>query len=151
MFSVTYALTQRATATTRTAGRDRLLAFIAYVNYYTKSGLLPWNMEEQTSETSAAICPAIQRHILEDSNHQYRLQLLSPALKNLLKQQTVNSWVSCCHKVSSWSGIQRRDLEDLRKKLQVTSDRTERVACRTHRTVNCELPVRNHENVNWMN
>jgi hypothetical protein len=78
VFSGTYALTQPAIATVLTAGRARFLAFIVHGNYYMKSGLLPWNMEAQPSETSAAICSATQSHIPEVSNPQYRLQLLSP-------------------------------------------------------------------------
>jgi ElaB/YqjD/DUF883 family membrane-anchored ribosome-binding protein len=134
---VTYALTQCAIATTLTAGRARLLAFTVYGKYYTTSGLLPWNMEEQTSETSEAICPAIQRHIPEESNPQYRLQLLSHALKNLLKQQTADRAESATAIKSAADQV----FKDLTwrihgSKLQVTSNRTERVACGTHRTVN---------------
>jgi hypothetical protein len=39
---------------------------------------LPLKMMAQSFETSGARCPAIQRHIPEDSNPQHRLQLLNP-------------------------------------------------------------------------
>jgi len=111
---------------------------IVYGNYYMKGGLLPWNMEALPSETSAAICPAAQRHIPEASNPQYRLQLLSPALKNLLKQQTADRAESATAIKSAADQV----FKDLTWRIHGRSCKllqTER------NTQNCELPVRNHE------